>query len=272
MFRKAVVPLLLGCASGLAQAESAMPNKATVRQFAGIIEAASRRHGVDAALVHAVVFVESSYDPQALSAQGALGLMQLMPETARRYGVKDPSDPAQNVEGGVRVLKELLALFDQDMELALAAYNSGASAVIRAGYRVPANAETLAFVPRVLEYYRNLRPAQQAAAADSPFVLALEPVPDIPALDPVRDHIFDRQSPAPERGKVMVGILSGRRPHRWRPARIRGYGAPPALIGSGTPEAARGKAGTARTVASPASRRRARAATSATRPKRTKLK
>jgi hypothetical protein len=245
-----------------------MPNAATVRQFAGIIEAASRRHGVDAALVHAVVFVESSYDPEAVSAQGALGLMQLMPETARRYGVKNPSDPAQNVEGGVRVLKELLALFDQDTELALAAYNSGAGAVIRAGYRIPENAETLAFVPRVLEHYRNLRPAQQPVVAE-PFVLALGPALDIRPLDPVREDNIDHKSPAPDRGKVMVGILSGRRPHRWRPARIRGTGATPALIGNGAPDIARDKADNARTVTGLPSRRRARAATSGKRPRRT---
>ena len=243
-----------------------MPNEATVRQFAGIIDAASRRHGVDAALVHAVVFVESSYDPEALSAQGALGLMQLMPETARRFGVKDASDPAQNVEGGVRLLKELLTQFDQDTELALAAYNSGAGAVIRAGYRVPANPETLAFVPRVLEHYHNLRPEQQPAVAE-PIVLALEPALDIPALDPMRrGDIFDRQSPAPDRGKVMVGILSGRRPRRWNPARIRGTGAPPALLGNGAPETPRDKAATAARLPS---RRRTRAATSGKRPKGT---
>ena len=267
ILRKAVVPVLLGCASGLAQAQPAMPNEATVRQFAGVIEAASRRHGVDAALVHAVVFVESSYDPQAVSAQGALGLMQLMPETARRYGVKDPWDPAQNVEGGVRFLKDLLAQFDQDTELALAAYNSGAGAVIRAGYRVPANAETLAFVPRVLGRYRNLRPAEQPAVAE-PIVLAFEPALDIPALDPVRDDIFDRKSPAPDRGKVMVGILSGRRPRQWRPAQIRGTGATPALLGNAIPDAAREKAVTARAP----SRRRVRATTSGARLKRAKAR
>jgi hypothetical protein len=269
IFRRAVLPVLMGCASGLAQAESAMPSEAIARQFAGIIEAASRRHGVDADLVRAVVFVESSYDPQAMSSQGALGLMQLMPETARRYGVKDPWDPAQNVEGGVRFLKELLVQFDQDTQLALAAYNSGAGAVIRAGYRVPANAETLAFVPRVLEHYRNLQPVQQPDAAQSPAMLALEPALDISALDPVRGDIFDRESPAPDRGKVVVGILSGRRPRRWHPARIRGSGAPPMLIGNGTPEVAHDKAGSPRSATRLPLRRKTRAATSGTLRKRT---
>jgi hypothetical protein len=272
LLRNAAVPLLLSCASGLAQAQNAAPDEAVARRFASVIDAASRRHGVDAALVHAVVFVESSYDPQAVSSQGALGLMQLMPETARRYGVGDPLDPSQNVEGGVRCLKDLLVLFDHDTELALAAYNSGAGAVIRAGYRIPLNAETLAFVPRVLEHYRNHGgaepPIAEPAFEEQPVAIALEAALAARAPGPVLDDFFDRDVPAPDRGKPMLGILAGRRPRQWRPARIRGTGATPVLLGNAAPEAADEKAVTARVATSPASRRRARAATSGTRPKR----
>ena len=127
-------------------------------RFAKLVEAACRAHGVDEALVHAVIFAESSYDPNAVSAAGASGLMQLTPETARRNGVRDLFDPADNIGGGVRHLKRLLVLFDGDVELALAAYNAGENAVIRAGNRVPPYAETQRFVPRVIRHYRSLRP------------------------------------------------------------------------------------------------------------------
>ena len=128
------------------------------RRFAKLIEAVSRAHGVDPALVQAVILVESSYDPNAVSAAGAAGLMQLMPETARRHGVRDIFDPADNIRGGVRHLRELLALFDGDVELAIAAYNAGENAVIRAGYRIPPYRQTEAFVPKVIGHYHRLQP------------------------------------------------------------------------------------------------------------------
>lgn len=133
----------------------ALPVEEAMRRYARIIDEASRAHGVDRALVHAVIFAESSYDPNAVSAAGASGLMQLMPETARAHGVSDPFDPAKNVHGGVKHLKGLLAQFDGDVELALAAYNAGAGAVIRAGNRIPDNPETTAFVPKVIDYQKR---------------------------------------------------------------------------------------------------------------------
>ena len=134
-----------------------LPSEAEVRRFAPIVERAARAHGVDEALVHAVIFAESSYDPRAISPAGASGLMQLMPATAQHYGVRDLFDPAQNVSGGVRLLRDLLRQFDGNMELALAAYNAGAGAVIRAGNRVPPLPETAAYVPKVIAYYRHFR-------------------------------------------------------------------------------------------------------------------
>jgi len=212
------------------------PLDAAARRFAPIIEAASRRHGVDAALVHAIVFVESSYDPEAVSSQGALGLMQLMPVTCERYGVRDPFDPAQNVDAGVRFLKDLLELFESDVELTIAAYNSGASAVIRAGYRIPSNPETLAFVPRVAGYYRSYRLAAEAAEGQrAPDVVLVAERSDAirpSGIDLGSSSPLDRGLPAPEREKRLVGIVSARRPRQWHLARVRGSGAAASLFGA----------------------------------------
>jgi soluble lytic murein transglycosylase-like protein len=134
-----------------------LPSEADVRRFSPIVARAARMHGVDEALVHAVIFAESSYDPDAISPAGATGLMQLMPATAAQYGVRDLFDPAQNVSGGTRLLRDLLARFDGNVELALAAYNAGAYAVVRAGNRIPPHPETAAYVPKVIDYYRHFR-------------------------------------------------------------------------------------------------------------------
>lgn len=101
-------------------------------------------------LLHAVIAVESAYDPRAVSPKGAKGLMQLMPATAQRFGVRDPFDPHDNVRGGARYLKALLAQFDGNLQLTLAAYNAGENAVVRYGNRVPPFAETQKYVPKVI--------------------------------------------------------------------------------------------------------------------------
>jgi soluble lytic murein transglycosylase-like protein len=128
------------------------------RPYDQLIDATARSLGVDAALVHAVIAVESAYDARAVSKRGAAGLMQLMPPTAARYRVTDPFDPAQNIRGGTQYLGELLRRFGNDVELALAAYNAGEEAVERHGRRIPPYPETLAYVPRVLRAYVQ-RPA-----------------------------------------------------------------------------------------------------------------
>jgi soluble lytic murein transglycosylase-like protein len=125
--------------------------------FGDAIAAAAARHGVDPLLVHAVIRAESAYDPKALSPRGAAGLMQLMPETAKRYGVVDRFDPAQNVEGGARYLRDLIGMFEGDLSLALAAYNAGEAAVLRYGGRIPPYAETRDYVVRVRAAYERLR-------------------------------------------------------------------------------------------------------------------
>jgi len=121
-----------------------------------LIQNTAKRHGVDSALVHAVITAESRYNPDAVSRAGAEGLMQLMPGTAQRYGVRDARDPAENVNGGVRYLSDLLRQFRR-INLALAAYNAGENAVLRYGRRIPPYPETQTYVRRVLSYYRAYR-------------------------------------------------------------------------------------------------------------------
>jgi soluble lytic murein transglycosylase-like protein len=123
------------------------------RQYAPLIEAAANKYNLDAALLHAVVRAESAYNPGAVSNKGAVGLMQLMPDTAARYGVSDPYDPEENVEGGARYLSDLIALFRSDIRLAVAAYNAGENNVIKYGNQVPPFEETREYVLRVLQYY-----------------------------------------------------------------------------------------------------------------------
>jgi soluble lytic murein transglycosylase-like protein len=125
-------------------------------QFAEIIAEAGRKWNVRPELLRAVIAVESSFNPLAVSKRGARGLMQLMPETARRFAAGNLFDPRANVLAGARYLRVLLDLFDDNIELALAAYNAGEQSVIKAGYRIPAIPETRAYVPAVLARYRRL--------------------------------------------------------------------------------------------------------------------
>jgi len=122
-------------------------------RFADEISAAARANRLEPALLHAVIEVESGYNAKAVSPKGALGLMQLMPATARRYAVIDPLDAVQNLKGGARLLRDLLDLFSGNKELALAAYNAGVGAVQAHGGRIPPYAETIRYVPAVLKSY-----------------------------------------------------------------------------------------------------------------------
>lgn len=134
-----------------------MPSEADIRRFSSIIDIAARTNGVEPALVQAVITAESGFNPRAVSRAGASGLMQLMPDTARRYGVRDVFDPVENIHGGVRYLRDLLEMFKGDMRLALAGYNAGENAVIRAGNTIPPYSETQQYVPKVLHYYKRFR-------------------------------------------------------------------------------------------------------------------
>jgi len=134
-----------------------MPKEELIQRFSPLIEMASRAYGVDKALVHAVISAESAYNPYAISKAGAIGIMQLMPGTAKRYGVKNMLDAQDNINGGVRYLKDLLVMFNGNMELAVAAYNAGENALIRYGNRIPPYVETVHYVPRVLGFYRKFQ-------------------------------------------------------------------------------------------------------------------
>jgi soluble lytic murein transglycosylase-like protein len=134
-----------------------LPTEESIRRYSPIIESASRTHGVDVNLVHAVISAESGYNASALSRAGARGLMQLMPDTARRYGVQNIMDPTENITGGVRYLRDLMTMFNGNLELAVAAYNAGENAVVRAGNRIPPYAETVSYVPKVLGYYKKFQ-------------------------------------------------------------------------------------------------------------------
>jgi soluble lytic murein transglycosylase-like protein len=128
---------------------------AASNRYAPLVQKVAREHSLDRALLQAMIAVESGYDPLAVSPKGAVGLMQLMPETARRYGVRDLYDPAQNIQGGAKYLRDLMRKFNNDLSLTLAAYNAGEDAIVQYGNRIPPYRETLQYVPRVLSLYRQ---------------------------------------------------------------------------------------------------------------------
>ncbi|PAM64700.1 hypothetical protein CEK00_09570 [Stenotrophomonas maltophilia] len=117
------------------------------------VERAAEKHGVDANLLHAVIKVESNYRQRAVSRVGAAGLMQLMPATAKRFGVSDRFNIEQNISGGAAYLKWLAQRFSGDLDLMLAAYNAGEGAVQKHGNRIPPYKETRAYVSKVRAHY-----------------------------------------------------------------------------------------------------------------------
>ncbi|NKB39372.1 MAG: transglycosylase SLT domain-containing protein [Gammaproteobacteria bacterium] len=127
------------------------------KRFASTIERYAHIYGLPKSLLHAVITAESAYDPNAISRAGAVGLMQLMPETAKRYGVKNRRNPSDNIDGGTRYLRDLLKLFNNNVVLAVAAYNAGEGAVKRNGNKVPPYKETRNYVKKVIAYYKEYR-------------------------------------------------------------------------------------------------------------------
>jgi soluble lytic murein transglycosylase-like protein len=119
-----------------------------------VIEHYANKYGVDPTLVRAVIQVESNFNPNCVSSKGARGLMQLMPATARRFGVTNIHDPEQNIHGGVRFLSYLMRLFNEDLPRVLAGYNAGENAVLKYG-GIPPYAETSTYVVRAMTVYRG---------------------------------------------------------------------------------------------------------------------
>lgn len=126
-------------------------------QYDPLISEISKKYQVDFALIKAIIRAESAFNPFAVSRKGAKGLMQLMPETASRMNVLNIFNPRENIEGGVRYLKYLLSLFNDDLRLSLAAYNAGENLVAELG-SIPPYRETVDYVRRVLSYYQSYRP------------------------------------------------------------------------------------------------------------------
>ncbi len=124
------------------------------KKYDSIIYNYSNSYGVDYPLVKAVIRAESGYNPKAVSRKGAMGLMQLMPETASLFECENPFDPESNIRTGIKYLKYLMNYFNGRIELALAAYNAGPKNVIKYGYSIPPFNETKTYVKKVLDYYK----------------------------------------------------------------------------------------------------------------------
>lgn len=141
--------------------------KARRAQYDDLIQSSALRYGIYPELLHAVIRAESNYDPQAVSPKNAQGLTQLIPATAKRFGVKDPFDPEQAIEGGAKYLRWLLDKFG-DTELALAGYNAGEGAVTKYGNKIPPYKETQAYVSKVIRYMREESQRNMASISGSP--------------------------------------------------------------------------------------------------------
>jgi len=149
-----------------------LPAKAIVKPpYRELVEAAAARYNVDADLITSVIAVESNFDPKALSRKNARGLMQLLPETAARLGVQDIYDPQENIDAGTRYLSELLEKYNNNVTLALAAYNAGPDRVEQYG-RVPPFTETLSYVRRVKRSYDKSKSKASAKTPAPPGAIA----------------------------------------------------------------------------------------------------
>jgi soluble lytic murein transglycosylase-like protein len=130
------------------------PKEPTLKDINRWVHNACVKYSVDEKLVHAIIKAESTYRTEAVSSKGAVGLMQLMPATAERFGVEDRTNVKQNIEGGIRFIKFLMDTF-KDKKLAVAGYNAGEHAVMRHNYKVPPYPETIVYVDRVITEYER---------------------------------------------------------------------------------------------------------------------
>lgn len=129
--------------------------KKNKKKYSPLIQTIASKYQLDPKLLHAIIRAESAYDPNAISSAGAVGLMQLMPATARRYGVTDRRNPKQSITGGTRYLKDLLKMFGSNMKLVAAAYNAGENAVKKYRNSIPPYPETQQYVKKVMAYYKK---------------------------------------------------------------------------------------------------------------------
>lgn len=134
---------------------------ARIYEYSPLIESVASRYEISPNLLKAVIHAESHFDPLAVSSKGAMGLMQLMPGTARQYYVVNRQDPQQNIEGGARYLKDLLKMFNNDVRLSVAAYNAGQNAVKRRGNKIPPYPETQHYVKKVLALHDDYQAQSQ---------------------------------------------------------------------------------------------------------------
>jgi len=139
---------------------SKKPEYGTIKyshEYNTYIERVAKQYSLDPNLIKAIIKIESNFDPKAVSRKGAMGLMQLMPQTALNNGVSNPFDPAQNIQGGARYFKKLMNMFNGNIKLALAGYNAGENAVIKYGFKIPPYNETEDYVEKVLYHYTYLK-------------------------------------------------------------------------------------------------------------------
>jgi len=175
-------PKPIDWATRASQAQRAATSSNYYEDVDRLVQEVAGRFQLDPRLVHAIIQAESDYNPLAVSPRGALGLMQLIPATARRFGVADPFDPKQNIEGGVSYLKYLLDLFGGNLSLSLAAYNAGENSVLRWG-GVPSFSETKAYVRKVREFYQS---------NSLPYMPASKPVRKRPEMLPIYRYVDER--------------------------------------------------------------------------------
>jgi len=155
----------------------------TSERYRPLVESISRSNGVDPNLIDAMIRTESNYNAWAVSPKGAIGLMQLIPETGRRFGVQNFFDPQQNIEGGVRYIKYLLEMFGGNVDLSLAAYNAGENLVARLG-KIPPYPETRNYVRKIRAVYTKPSIASLTSSLKREPISPADPV-DAPKIGPV---------------------------------------------------------------------------------------